>query len=58
MTRSAEWRSGDKEETMPIQKVKGGWKFGRQGKVYPTREQAARQGRAIKAQQAQQAKKK
>jgi hypothetical protein len=29
---------------MPIQKVKGGWKFGSKGKVYPTREQAAGQG--------------
>ena len=42
---------------MPIQKVKGGWKFGSKGKVYPTREQAAGQGRAIKARQAEAKKK-
>ncbi len=34
---------------MPIMKVKGGYKYGPTGKVYPTREQAAKQGRAIEA---------
>ena len=34
---------------MPIIKTKGGYKYGPTGKVYPTRGQAARQGRAIEA---------
>ena len=34
---------------MPVKKVQGGYKYGEKGKVYPTREQAARQGRAIQA---------
>lgn len=34
---------------MPIIKVKGGYKYGASGKVYPTRAQAERQGRAIEA---------
>lgn len=34
---------------MPVRKVKGGWQWGRSGKVYPTKEQAERQGRAIHA---------
>ena len=34
---------------MPTRKVKGGWKYGDKGKVYPTKEQADRQGRAIQA---------
>lgn len=34
---------------MPIIKTKSGYKYGPTGKVYPTREQAARQGRAIEA---------
>lgn len=36
---------------MPVRKVKGGYKYGKKGKVYPTRKQAARQERAIKANQ-------
>ena len=32
---------------MPVKKVKGGYQWGQTGKVYPTREQAERQGRAI-----------
>ena len=36
---------------MPVKKCKGGWKYGDKGKVYPTKGQAARQGRAIKANQ-------
>lgn len=31
---------------MPVHKVKGGYKWGKSGKVYPTKEQAAKQGRA------------
>lgn len=34
---------------MPVHKVKGGYKWGKSGKVYPTKAQAARQGRAIEA---------
>lgn len=36
---------------MPTHKVKGGYKWGSTGKVYPTKAQADRQGRAIKASQ-------
>ena len=34
---------------MPVKKVKGGYKWGDKGKVYPTKEQALKQGRAIEA---------
>lgn len=34
---------------MPVQKVKGGYKFGQTGKVYPTKAQAEKQMRAIYA---------
>tara|TARA_A100001015_G_scaffold295358_1_gene374229 strand:+ start:1377 stop:1511 length:135 start_codon:yes stop_codon:yes gene_type:complete len=34
---------------MPVRKVKGGWKWGNTGKVYPTKKQAEAQGRAIRA---------
>lgn len=34
---------------MPVRKVRGGFKFGSRGKVYRSREKAARQGRAIEA---------
>jgi hypothetical protein len=34
---------------MPVRKVKGGYRWGKSGKVYPTRAQAARQGKAIRA---------
>lgn len=34
---------------MPVRKVKGGYKWGKSGKVYPTKKQAERQGRAIYA---------
>jgi len=34
---------------MPVRKVKGGYKLGSTGKVYPTRKQAERQRRAIEA---------
>jgi len=33
---------------MPVKKVKGGYKYGKTGKVYPTKAQAERQGRAIR----------
>lgn len=41
---------------MPVKKVKGGYKYGTVGKVYPTKAQAEKQGRAIKASQAREGK--
>lgn len=32
---------------MPVKKVKGGYQWGNAGKVYPTKEQAEKQGKAI-----------
>lgn len=32
---------------MPVHKVKGGYKYGRTGKVYRSRKKAVKQGRAI-----------
>ena len=34
---------------MPTKKVKGGYRWGSKGKVYPTKAQADRQGRAAYA---------
>lgn len=34
---------------MPVRKVKGGYKWGSTGKVYPTKAGAEKQGRAIRA---------
>jgi len=34
---------------MPVHKVKGGYKWGQSGKVYPTKQQAEKQARAIYA---------
>ena len=34
---------------MPVHKVKGGWKWGKSGKVYKTKAQAEKQGKAIYA---------
>jgi len=34
---------------MPVRKVKGGYKWGNGGKVYPTKAEAEKQGRAIRA---------
>lgn len=31
---------------MPVRKVKGGWQWGKGGKVYPTKEQAEKQAKA------------
>ena len=36
---------------MPVRKVKGGYRYGKRGKVYRSKAKAARQGRAIKAAQ-------
>lgn len=42
---------------MPVKKVKGGYKYGETGKIYPTREKAEKQGKAIRASQAKRRKK-
>ena len=34
---------------MPVEKVKGGWRGGKRGKVYKTRREAERQARAAYA---------
>ena len=34
---------------MPVEKVKGGYRWGKSGKVYKTKAEAARQGRAVYA---------
>ena len=34
---------------MPVMKVKGGYRWGKKGKVYKTKAEAEKQGRAIKA---------
>ena len=34
---------------MPVHKTNGGWQWGNSGKVYPTKEQAEAQARAIYA---------
>ncbi len=34
---------------MPVQKVKGGYRYGTSGKVYKRREDAVKQGQAIHA---------
>ena len=34
---------------MPVQRVKGGYKWGSSGKTYPTKKQAESQGKAIYA---------
>lgn len=34
---------------MPVRKVKGGYQWGKGGKIYPTKEQAERQARAAYA---------
>ena len=38
-----------KKSIMPVRKVSGGYQWGTSGKMYPTKEQAERQGRAIRA---------
>lgn len=42
---------------MPVRRVKGGWQYGTHGKVYKTKAEAEKQGRAIRASQAEQSKK-
>ena len=37
------------ELNMPVHKVKGGYKWGNSGKIYPTKEQAEKQQTAIYA---------
>ena len=38
-------------ENMPVHKVKGGYRYGKTGKVYKSKAKAEKQGRAIKASQ-------
>ena len=40
---------------MPVQRVRGGWRWGRTGKVYGSKAAAERQGRAIHAAQSNKA---
>jgi len=42
------------EVSMPIKKVKGGYKYGKAGKVYKKRGDAAKQGRAVAASKSRQ----
>jgi hypothetical protein len=41
---------------MPVRRVKGGYRYGRKGKVYPTKRQVKKQGIAIKINQKKQSK--
>lgn len=43
---------------MPVYKVAGGYRYGQTGKVYKSKAKAEAQGRAIRASQARQAKRK
>lgn len=43
---------------MPVRKVKGGYRYGKTGKVYKSKAKAEKQGRAIKASQTRRSKKK
>ena len=36
---------------MPVRKVKGGYRYGKKGKIYKSKAKAEKQGRAIKANQ-------
>ena len=42
-------RDNKENKTMPVRKVSGGYKYGTQGKLYATKADATRQGRAINA---------
>lgn len=42
---------------MPTRKVRGGYRYGSSGKIYKTKAQADRQGRAIEASKARRKKK-
>ena len=41
------WRKNKKRRIMPVKKVKGGYKYGKTGKVYKQRSKAIKQGKAI-----------
>jgi len=43
---------------MPVERVKGGWRWGKRGKVYKSKALAERQGRDIKANQTERQKRK
>lgn len=42
---------------MPVEKVRGGYRWGKKGKIYPTKKQAEKQGKAVKASQSKRKKK-
>lgn len=42
---------------MPVRKVKGGYQYGESGKIYKSKEDAEKQGKAIRASQAKKKKK-
>lgn len=53
------WLTGEgRRRKMPVRKVKGGYRYGKRGKVYKTKAKAERQGRAVHAAQARRRKKK
>lgn len=43
---------------MPVYKVRGGYRWGKSGKVYRTKAEAERQGRAVRASMSYRSKKK
>ena len=47
--KSESWFPISNELLMPVRKVKGGYRWGSKGKVYPTKAQAEKQGRAAYA---------
>lgn len=49
VTMQATRSDGNQEIIVPVRKVKGGYKWGKTGKVYPTKAEAEKQGRAIRA---------
>ena len=42
---------------MPVRKIKGGYRYGTKGKIYKEKEDAEKQGRAIRASQKRRKKK-
>ena len=45
----------NEDELMPVRKVKGGYQYGKTGKVYKKRSDAVKQGQAIKISQKERA---
>ena len=42
---------------MPVEKVRGGYRWGKRGRVYPTKKQTEKQWKAIKSSQSKRKKK-